>query len=62
MSFNKVLKTKQSSLVAQQDLALLQLWHRLQLCHGFNPWPGSFHMLGVRPKKKKSIWIRIVAG
>jgi len=35
------------------DLALLQLWHRLQLQFGFNPWPGNFHMPFVWLKKKK---------
>ena len=36
-----------SSLVAQwvKDLALTLLWH------GFNPWPGNFHMLWAQPKK-----------
>ena len=33
---------------------MLQLWHRLQLQHGFDPWPGKFHiMLQGLPKKKK---------
>ena len=32
---------------------LLQLWCRLQLWLGFNPWPGNFHVLWVWPKKKK---------
>ena len=36
-----------------EDLALLQLWCRLQLHLGFDPWPGNFHVLWVRPKKKK---------
>ena len=31
----------------------LQLWHRLQLQLGFDPWLGNFHMLQVQPKKKK---------
>ena len=35
------------------DLALLQLWHRLQQQPGFNPRPGNFHMLRVWPKKKR---------
>ena len=25
----------------------------LPAARGFNPWPGSFHMPQVRPKKKK---------
>ena len=37
----------QSSLVAQWvknlSLSLLRLW--LQLWHGFDPWPGNFHVL-----------------
>ena len=30
-----------------KDLALSLLWHWLQLWHGFDPWPGNFHMLWV---------------
>ena len=30
-----------------KDLVLLLLWH------GFDPWPGNFHMPWVLPKKKK---------
>lgn len=30
---------------------LLQLWCRLQLQLGFDPWPGNFHVLQVQPKK-----------
>ena len=36
-----------------KDLPSPQLWHRLQLKLGFDPWPGKFHMLQVQPKKKK---------
>ena len=36
-----------------KDLVLSQLWHRLQLRLGFDPWIGNLHMLQVRPKKKK---------
>ena len=36
-----------------KDLALLQLWHRLQLWLGFSPWPENFQMLWRWPKKKK---------
>ena len=36
-----------------KDLALLQLWHRLQLQLGFHLWTGNLHMPRV-PKKKKS--------
>ena len=32
-----------------KDLVLLQLWHRLQLWLRFNPWPGNFSMLWVKP-------------
>ena len=36
-----------------KDPTLLQLWHRLQLQLGFNPWPRNFHMSRVQPKKEK---------
>ena len=36
-----------------KDLALPQLWRRFQLYLGFDPWPGNFHILWVRPGKKK---------
>ena len=36
-----------------KDLALLQLWLRLQLGHRFDPWPGNFDMLQMWQKKKK---------
>ena len=32
-----------------KDLMLSLLWHR------FHPWPGNFHMLRVRPKKKNAV-------
>ena len=32
-----------------KDPALPQLWWRLQVQLGFNPWPGNFHMLQVQP-------------
>ena len=40
------------------ELALLQLWHRLQLGLRFNLRPGNFHLLLVQPlkRKKKSIF------
>lgn len=43
-----------------RDLALLSLWHRLQLQYGFNPWLRKFHMLWVHSllplqKKKRHI-------
>ena len=54
-----------SSPVAQwvKDPVLLQLWCRLQLWWGFDPWPGIFHMLQVWSKKKKKkkefqLWFR----
>ena len=31
-----------------KDLSLSRLWLWLQLCHGFDPWPGNFHMLQVQ--------------
>ena len=39
-------------IVAQRvkDLSLMQLWLRLQLQLGFDPWAGNFHMLGVQPQ------------
>ena len=41
--------------MAQQvkDLALPQLWPRLQLWHVFDPWLWNFHMLQVWPKNLK---------
>ena len=36
-----------------KDLTLLQLWHRLQLQIGFNPWSWNFHMQWVWPLKTK---------
>ena len=43
--------------VAQRfkDLAVPQLWHRLQLWLRFNPWPRNFHKPQVWPKKEKKI-------
>ena len=42
-----------------KDLALLQLWHRLQLWLRFKPWSRNFHMLQrwakERERKKKRI-------
>ena len=34
-----------------KDLALLQLWYKLQLQLCFDPWPGNFHMPWMQPKK-----------
>ena len=44
-----------SSLAAQpvKDLALSLQQLRSLPWYGFNPWAGNFHMLWVRPKKKK---------
>ena len=39
-----------------KDSALLQLWYRLQLQCGFDPWPRNFHMPQFpppTPKKRK---------
>ena len=33
-----------------KNLALPQLWHRLQLWLRYSPWPGNFHMPWVWPK------------
>ena len=51
----KYLNNFESSLVAQQvkDPALRHLWHKSQRQRRIHPWPGSFHMLQVWPKKKK---------
>ena len=38
-----------------KDPALPQLWHRLQLQIGVDPWPRNFHMLCVWPKIKVNI-------
>ena len=39
-----------------KDLALLQLWHRLPLQLGFNPWPRNFYMLQGQQKRKKKFF------
>jgi len=36
-----------------KDLALPQLWHRLQLRLRFHPWPRNFHVPRVWPLNKK---------
>ena len=36
-----------------KDLALLQLWCKLQMQLGFDPWPQELHMPRVQPGKKK---------
>ena len=36
-----------------KDPALPQLWYRLKLKLGLDPWPRNFHVLWVWPKKKK---------
>ena len=36
-----------------KDPALQQLWCRSHLWLVLNPWPGTFHMPRVWPKKKK---------
>ena len=40
-----------------KDLALLHLWHSLQLQLRFDPWSGNFHMLWIWLKKKKKFHI-----
>ena len=42
--------------MAQQvkDPALSLPWLRLLLWNGFDPWPGTFHMPWVWPKKTKT--------
>ena len=46
-------KKTRSSLMAQQvkDLVLSLQWHRSLLWPGLDPWPGSFHIPWVWPKK-----------
>ena len=54
-----------------KDMALQQLWHRLQLLLGFNSWPRNFHInqvlaplyskytkenLGSRPSHQTPVW------
>ena len=48
--------TCRSSLVVQwvKDLTLTLQWLKSLLWFGFDPWPGSIHMLG-RGKKKEQI-------
>ena len=38
-----------------KDPVLPQLWYRSQMQLGFSPWPRNFHMLWVRPLKKKKM-------
>ena len=45
-----------------EDLALLQLWHRLQLQLRFSPWPKNFHMLWMWAKKKERNGDRLPSG
>ena len=40
-----------------KDLALHQLWHRLQFWLAFDPWPENFHTPWVQPKKKNQTQI-----
>ena len=37
-----------------KDLVLSLPWLRLLLWHGFDPWPGNFHMPGMQPKNKQT--------
>ena len=37
-----------------EDLALPQLWSRLQLQLRFDSWPGNFHMPHMWPKNKNT--------
>ena len=48
-------KNIRSSLVAQwvKDPVLSLQWLGLVPCHGFDPWPGDFHVPQVWPEKKK---------
>ena len=49
---------KRSSLVLQRikDPTLSLQWLGSLLWHGFDPWPGNFHMLHRQSKKKR--WIK----
>ena len=38
-----------------KDLVLPQLWYRLQLWFGFDPWSRNFCMPWVQPKKEKNL-------
>ena len=39
-----------------KDLLLLQLWHRLQLQLGFNPWPQELsYAVSVSRKREREI-------
>ena len=41
-----------------RDLVLPQLWHRLQLQVGFNPWSGNFDGMAIKNKKVLSVeWL-----
>ena len=37
-----------------KDVVVLLQQLRSLLWHGFNPWPGNYHMLWAQSKKKKS--------
>ena len=37
-----------------EDVALLQMWCRLQLGLGFIPWPGNFQILWLWTEKKQT--------
>ena len=43
-----------------KDLALGQLWHRLQLQLGFHPWPWELLYAEGEAKKKESGHVKMV--
>ena len=55
-------KCKRSPLGMLQvkDWMLSLQWHGLLLWCGFNPWPRSFHMLWVWPKKCKNFYLQMM--
>ena len=54
-SKKKKKKRSRAPRVAQwiKDPVLSLLWYRSLLWHGFDPWPGNFHLWWAQPKKKK---------
>ena len=52
-SFNNYTVGVPTKVQQVKDLASLQLWWRLEVWLGFNPWPGNFHNQGCGWKKKK---------
>ena len=53
LHFNKKKIRKFPCGAVVKDLVFPQLWHRLQLLHGLDCWPGNCHVLCVGVAKKK---------